>query len=149
MRSVRGRAVAFFLALALGTPGCDWVGSLTPFGVGTRDYSNEGVNVNGGWVGKTATGGAVTFQVGNDTVSRVVFVHITPGCTLTFTETATLAPIVNDIFTLQVDLEQGRFVVTGQFTSATACSGDYHFQGLQAGLCPTVGTGTLKETKSF
>ena len=58
MRRARARAAAVLLVLALGAPGCGLVDSLTPFGVGTRDYASRGLqNVNGTWAGTTATGG--------------------------------------------------------------------------------------------
>jgi hypothetical protein len=66
MRRARARAAAVSLALALGMSSCGLVDSLTPFGVGTQDYGAGVENLNGNWAGKTATGGDVTFQVGND-----------------------------------------------------------------------------------
>jgi hypothetical protein len=145
-----GALGAVLLALALFAPGCDLVSSLTPFGIGTRDYSTEGANVNGNWVGKTASGGDVTFQVGNDTASRLRFIHVAPGCALPFEDLSTLVPIVSSRFTLEVDLTTGgRFVASGFFASATAASGTYFFEGLPAGVCPTAASGTFTANKSL
>lgn len=149
MRRAGALVAAALLSLVLFSSGCDWVGSLTPFGIGTRDYSSEGANVNGNWVGKTGTGGAVSFQVGSDTVSTIRFLHVAPGCTLTFEESTKLVPVANGRFTVELDLDQGRFVATGNFTSATTCSGNYSFQALQAGICPSSGTGTFVADKVF
>jgi hypothetical protein len=150
MRCAGARAAALLLALALGTAGCDLVSSLTPFGIGTKDYSTGVKNVNGSWSGKTATGGDVTFQVGSDTVIDLRFHHVAEGCTLSF-ESLTLAPpILDGKFTLDLPLEpQGRFVATGIFGSSTTCSGTYFFEGLPAGSCPTAGSGTFSASKTL
>jgi hypothetical protein len=143
MRRARARAAAVSLALALGTPGCGLVDSLTPFGVGTQDYGGGVENVNGNWAGKTGNGGDVTFQVGNNTVSSPVFLHVTPDCTWRFESLTIVAPVVDSVFTIEIPYDQGRFVATGRFTSASACSGTYFFEGLGAGVCPTAGTGSF------
>ena len=143
-----GALGAVFLALTLAAPGCDVVSSLTPFGIGTRDYSTEGANLNGDWAGTTASGGEVTFQVGNDEVSRLRLFHEATGCSLPFEDLTNLVPIVNNIFTIEIRLTQGRFVATGNFTSATRVSGTYFFEALQAGACPTAGSGTFSAEKT-
>ena len=148
MRKARALAAAVLLALVSGASGCGLVDSLTPFGVGTQDYSStSGSNVNGDWVGKTGSGGDVTFQVGSDTVLKLHFEHVDGACTLPFDATTT-EPIVNGEFTIETALNQGRVVVTVKFTSSTTCSGTYFFEALPAGDCPTAGTGTLVAEKS-
>ena len=152
MRGAGARAAAVILALALGAAGCDLVSSLTPFGIGTQDYnSGSGVgNVNGNWAGKTASGGEVTFQVGSDTVSELRFQHVAGDCTLTFESLNIAPPIVDGRFTLDLPVEpQGRFVATGNFTSADTCSGTYFFEALPAGPCPTSGSGTFTANKTL
>lgn len=144
-----GALGAVVLAFALVAPGCDLVSSLTPFGIGTRDYTSEGANVNGNWVGKTASGGDVTFQVGNNAVSQLRFLHVTAGCRLPFEDLTTLVPVVNNSFTTEILLDQGRFVATGTFSSSTTCSGTYFFEALPAGVCPTAGSGTFVANKSL
>ena len=150
MRKAGALAAATLLALALGAPGCGLVDSLTPLWVGHQDYGAGGENVNGSWAGKTATGGDVTFQVGSDTVSRLVLNHVTTDCTMSFKQEATTAPpIVNGVFTLELRYaDQGRIVITGTFTSDATCSGTYFFEALPAGPCPTSGSGTFYADKS-
>jgi hypothetical protein len=149
MRGAGALAAAALLALALCAPGCNLVDSLTPFGVGTRDYASEnsGVNLNGTWNGLTASGGGVGFQVGSDTVSDLTLHYAGSGCTLPF-EASLTAPIVNGAFTLEENLATGgRFVATGTFNSSTTVSGSYFFEGLPAGSCPSAGTETFSATK--
>jgi len=148
MRKARARAAAVILALAFGASGCDLVSSLTPFGVGTQDYSSiGGNNVNGDWVGKTGSGGDVTFQVGSDTVLKLHFQHVEGACILNFDATTTV-PIVNGEFTVEIALTQGRFVAAGKFPTSATCSGTYFFEALPAGGCPTAGTGTFVAEKT-
>ena len=152
MRSARARAAAVCLALALGTPGCGLVDSLTPFGVGTRDYASEvsGENVNGLWAGNTASGGNVSFQVGSDVVSKFILTHVADGCTLEFDAFDITPPVVDGVFTIEKNIDAGgRFVVTGTFTSSTTSSGSYFFNSLTAGSCPTAGTGTFTANRQF
>ena len=151
MRKAGALAAATLLALALGAPGCGLVDSLTPFWVGNQDYGAGTENINGNWVGKTATGGDVTFQVSSDTVSHLVLNHLTTDCTMTFKQEATLPPpIVDGAFTLELRYaEQGRFVITGTFASATTCSGTYFFEAFPAGICPTAGNGTFTANKTL
>jgi hypothetical protein len=147
MRRARARVAAVILALAFGASGCDLVSSLTPFGVGTQDYTGGGGNVNGTWAGQTASGGEVTFQVGSDTVSKLHIVHIAGACTLTF-DAPTSILIVNDGFTVEIPLDQGRTVASATFTSSAGCSGSYFFEALPTGGCPTAGTGTFVAQKT-
>ncbi|MHB8836881.1 MAG: hypothetical protein ACYC9Y_14430 [Candidatus Methylomirabilia bacterium] len=150
MRGARALAAAVILAFAFGASGCELVSSLTPFGIGTQDYGGGAENINGTWEGQTSSGGVVTFQVGSDAVSQLHFHHVAPGCTVSF-EALTLTPLVVDgVFTLDMPLDvQGRFVVTGTFTSATTCSGTYFFEALPAGTCPTAGSGTFFAGKIY
>jgi len=150
MRRARAHAAAVILALALGAAGCGLVDSLTPFGVGTQDYGagTGAENVNGTWAGQTATDGEVTFQVGSDTVSKLHIVHIAGACTLTFDATTTVL-IVNNEFTVEMPLDQGRAVATATFTSSTTCSGSYFFEALPAGSCPTAGRGSFVASKTL
>jgi hypothetical protein len=148
MRRAGALAATALLAIALFAPGCDWIGSLTPFGIGTRDYAAEAENVNGLWTGQTGTGGEVTFQVSNDAVSRLHFLHIATGCTLTFEDLSNVEPIVGGGFSFEILLTQGRVVATGNFSSATTCSGTYFFEALPAGVCPSAGNGTFVAEKS-
>ena len=143
-----GALGAAALALALVAPGCDLVSSLTPFGIGTRDYTTEGNNLNGNWAGTTASGGEVTFQVGNDKVSRLHFIHETAGCSLPFEDLTKLVSIVDNSFTIEIRLTQGRFVATGNFTTATRASGTYFFEALPTGDCPTAGSGSFSAEKT-
>jgi hypothetical protein len=144
MRGPAALATALLLTVALLVSGCGLVDSLTPFGIDTKSYSAEGVNPNGIWVGTTGNGGAVTFQVGNDAVSRLLLVNATEGCNQTFEDEALVEPIVGGSFTVELAGDQGgRFVVTGRFTSSTSCSGTYFFEALPAGVCPTSGSGTF------
>jgi hypothetical protein len=147
MPKARARAAAVLLALAFGASGCDLVSSLTPFGVGTKDYGAGVKNVNGNWAGNTASGGEVTFQVGSDTVSLLHFEHVEATCTLTF-DAPTAVPIVNGSFIVEIALTQGKVVATGTFTTAGTCSGTYFFEALPAGGCPTAGTGTFVAEKT-
>jgi hypothetical protein len=152
MRRARARATAVGLALALGMHGCGLVDSLTPLGVGTQDYGGAGVeNLNGNWAGKTATGGDVTFQVGDDTVIDMILNHVTADCIKTFKQVVTSPPpIVDGVFTLELlYADQGRFVMTGTFTSSTTCSGTYFFEAFPAGVCPTSGSGTFTASKTL
>ena len=148
MRLAGAFTAAVLLSIASVANGCK-PSSLTPFGVGYQNYSVNTDNVNGNWAGKTANGGAVSFQVGNDTVSNWRLLHVTSSCTLTFEDLSTLFPVVDNEFTIEIILDQGRFVATGRFTSTTAASGTYFFEGLQAGLCGTAGTGTFTATKTL
>ena len=148
MRRAGALAAAVLLALAFGSAGCDLVSSLTPFGIGHQDYNNSSSNVNGDWVGKTATDGDVTFQVGNNTVSKLVFLHVVGTCTLTFDASSLTAPVINDEFTVELALKQGRVVATGKFTSSATCSGTYFFEGLATGACPTAGSGSFAADKT-
>ena len=149
MRKAGALATVVLLALAFVASGCDLVSSLTPFGIGTKDYSATGANVNGAWAGKTGNNGNVTFQVANEAVSELIVQHITAGCTLSLEADTLTAPIVNNRFTIEVALTQGRFVASGTFTSATTCSGTYSFEALPAGDCPTAGSGTFTANKTF
>jgi hypothetical protein len=151
MRRAGALAAVTLLALALGAPGCGLVDSLTPFWVGHQDYGSGGENVNGSWAGKTSTGGDVTFQVGSDTVTRLVLKHVTTGCTMSFEQVETTPPpIIDGVFTLELLYEaQGRIVITGTFTSDTTCSGSYFFEAFPAGDCPTAGTGTFTANKTL
>jgi hypothetical protein len=149
MRRARARGAAAFLAFALLAPGCDLVSSLTPFGIGHQDYRGGVENVNGDWVGSTASGGEVTFQVGNNSAARLHFLHVAPGCTLTFEDLATLVPVIDNTFTVEIRLDQGRFVATGNFTSSGTATGTYFFEALQAGICPTAGSGTFFANKKL
>jgi len=149
MRKAGALATGVLLALAFVASGCDLISSLTPFGVGTKDYSATGANVNGTWAGKTGSGGDVTFQVGNDTVSQLIVQHVTTGCTLSFEADSTTAPVVNGGFTIELTLTQGSFVATATFTSATTCSGTYSFKALPSGDCPTAGSGSFTANKTF
>jgi len=150
MMKTGARAAAVLLALALGVAGCK-PSSLTPFGIDTKspqDYDNTSQNVNGTWTGKTASGGDVNFQVGSDTVSKLVLNHVAAGCTITFEAADVTAPVVNDGFTLEKAVDAGgRIVITGTFSSASTSSGSYFFEGLPAGVCPTSGTGTFGANK--
>ena len=151
MRKRGALAAAALLALALGVVGCK-PSSLTPFGIGTRDYSSEttGDNVNGVWAGKSASGGDVSFQVGSDTVSQFILHHVASGCTLTFDAADVTAPVVDGRFTVENTVDAGgRFVVTGTFNTSATSSGSYFFEGLSAGSCPTSGTGTFSASKTF
>ncbi len=149
MRLRRTLAATLLLALALGAPGCDWIGSLTPFGIGHQDYSGSGENVNGNWVGKTATGGDVTFQVGSNTVSQLHLNHVATGCTLSFLAETTTALVVDGRFALEYNIDTGgRFSMTGTFTSGSAATGTFLFEGLPAGICPSTGNGTFTATKT-
>ena len=104
--------------------------------------------MNGDWVGETATGGEVTFQVGSDEVFKLHIVHIAGTCTLTFDAATLTPPIVDGGFTLDLPLDpQGRFVATGNFTSSSTCSGSYFFEALPTGSCPTTGSGTFVANK--
>lgn len=148
MRRARAGAAAVILALAFGGSGCDLVSSLTPFGIGTQDYGNTGdKNKNGDWAGTTASGGAVTFQVGSDMVLDLIFLHVEGGCTIPF-EATTNVRIVNDGFTVEIPQDQGRCVATVRFPTATTCSATYFFEGLPTGGCPTAGTGTFVANKT-
>lgn len=151
MRQAGARAPAVLLVgalLALVAPGCDLVSSLTPFGIGHQDYSSGEKNVNGVWAGTTASGGAVTFQVGNDVLSKLNLTHISTGCTLKFVVDTISARLVDDTFSLEMTLETGgRFLASGTFTSATTCTGSYRFEGRPAGVCPTAAGGTFTANK--
>jgi hypothetical protein len=151
MRRARARAAAVSLALALGMLGCGLVDSLSPFGVGTQDYGAGVENLNGNWAGKTATGGDVTFQVGDDTVTNMILYHVTADCIKSFNQVVTSPPpIVDGVFTLElIYSDQGRFVMTGTFTSSTTCSGSYFFEAFPAGICPTSGAGTFTASKTL
>jgi len=150
MRQAGALAAAVLLALALGAAGCNLVSSLTPFGIGTRDYSGTGgENLNGDWVGTTASSGEVKFQLGNNEVSNLRFLHIEGACTLTFEALTATDRVVNDGFIVEIALSQGRFVATSKFTTASSCSGTYFFEGLPTGGCPTAGTGTFVAEKTF
>ena len=143
MRGAAARAAAVLLVLALAAPGCDLVDSLTPFGIGTQDYDSGNLSVNGIWAGTTGSGGAVEFQVGSDTVIDFTLNHVADGCTLPFEALSIAAPVVSNVFIIELALDQGRFTATGRFTADTTCSGTYRFESLPAGVCPSSGTGTF------
>jgi hypothetical protein len=147
MRRAGALAAAVILALALGAPGCK-PSSLTPLFIGTQDYSGGNLSVNGTWAGKTANGGDVTLQIGSDMLSRLKVLHVETGCTLTFEVTDAATPIVDNVFTVEILYDQGRFVATGTFTTADTCSGTYFFEALGAGVCPTSGTGSFTAEKT-
>jgi hypothetical protein len=142
-------AAVALLALSVGTGGCGLIDSLTPFGVGTRDYSSAGDNVNGTWFGTTDSGGAVSFQVASETVSVPKFLDTVADCTRDFTSEADTAPVVDGRFTIQILYDQGRFVASGTFTSDGTCSGTFFFEALGASACPSNGTGTFVAVKVF
>ena len=147
MRRAGALAAATFLVIALGAAGCDWIGSLTPFGIGHQDYGAGDANLNGDWAGKTASGGDVKFQIGDNAVSEFVFYHIEGACTLTF-EFPPGARVVDGVFTTEVALTQGRCVVTVSFPTADTGSGTYFFEGLPTGDCPSAGSGTFVADKT-
>jgi len=150
MRCAGARAAALLLVLVLGTAGCGLVDSLTPFGVGTQDYGSGVQNVNGDWEGSTASGGKVTFQVGNDKVLKLHVRHVVAEEILSFKALTSEPLIVDGVFTIDLPLEtQGRFTATGTFTSANTCSGTYFFEALPAGNFPTTGSGTFSAVKIF
>ena len=77
-----------------------------------------------------------------------MFLHVAADCTWTFESDGELTPVVDDVFTVEISYDQGRFVATGTFTSSTTCSGTYFFEGAPgAGVCPTSGTGTFVAQK--
>lgn len=143
MRGAAARAAAVLLLLVLATPGCDLVDSLTPFGIGTQDYDSGNHAVNGTWFGATGSGGAVVFQVGSDTVIDFALSHISESCVLQFEAPSIAATVVENVFIVDVTLDQGKFTATGRFTSASASSGTYRFEALPAGLCPSSGAGSF------
>jgi hypothetical protein len=150
MRLSGAGAAAVLLTLVLGAAGCDLVSSLTPFGIGHKDYGGESENRNGTWKGKTATGGEVTFQVGSDKVSELLLHHVSAGCNLAFDILDFAPPVIDGVFTIDMPAEiQGRIVITGNFTTASTCSGTYLFEGFQAGACPSAGSGTFFAEKTF
>lgn len=150
MRRAGALGIAVLLTLALGAHGCGLVDSLTPFGIGHRDYSSEGYNVNGLWVGTVDSGGAVTFQVGNAEINELLLQYVTDVCTIDFGGTTGPVPIVDGEFTIERDLtslDQGRIVITGRFTSSNTCVGSFSFEGLPASSCPTSGAGSFSAEK--
>jgi len=153
MRSARAGAAAVILALALGAPGCGLVDSLTPFGVGTRDYASEGTteNINGVWSGTASNGKPLSFIVASELVTDIKFSHTVGDCTQPFELTAKKVPVVNGTFVYENNFEtQGSIRVEGRFTSAETFTGRYQFQGLPTSSCPgiTSGSGTLAATKT-
>ena len=147
MRKAGALTAAVLLVLALAAPGCDLVSSLTPFGIGNRDYGSGSDNTNGLWTGKSSTGGDVTMQVGSSTVTSLMIHHIDGACNLPLEAQSVSEPVVNNVFSVTVDLTQGRFTAIGTFTSPTTCSGSYSFEGLAAGTCPSSGSGTFTAQK--
>ena len=151
MRKAGALVAAALLALALGAPGCK-PSSLTPFGIGYQDYGGgKGDNYNGGWIGATSTGGTVVFLVGNSQVTELLLQHVTADCTITFGGTVTGVLIADGGFRFEADLtnlSQGRIIVEGRFSSPTASSGTYSFEGRPAGVCPTAGTGSFTANKT-
>lgn len=152
MRKAGALGTAVLLALALGAHGCGLVDSLTPFGIGTRDYSTEGDNVNGVWTGTAGAGGVVGFQVGNAEVNEMLLQYKTADCTITFAGDTGPVPIIDGAFTIERDLtslDQGRIVITGRFTSSNTCVGSFSFEGLPASSCPTSGVGSFTAEKAL
>jgi hypothetical protein len=152
MRNARARVAAVLLPLALVAAGCDLVSSLTPFGIGHKDYSVSTEGVNGDWAGKTNNGGDFTFQVASDRVLNIVFKHIGADCNQPFTLDAKTVPVVDGVFIYEnVFAEQGQVRVEGHFTSDTTCTGTYSFEGLPASRCLnlTAGNGTFAATKKL
>ncbi len=149
MRRTGALAAGALLLLALGVAGCK-PSSLTPFGIGTQEPDTAGTGVNGLWEGTTSTGGEIRFQVGDDVVTTLLFSHVDANCTLSFeSPSSSTTTIVDDLFTLEVALTQGRFVVEGRFTSSTTSAGSYFFEALAAtSSCPTSGSGTFDATKT-
>jgi len=153
MRRVGALAGAALLVLALGVSGCDLVSSLTPFGIGHKDYGSGADSINGFWSGSTGTGGPVTFQVADSHVYEMRLLHATPECSLDFkAESSATTIIADDSFRLELnltDLGQGRIVFEGRFTSSSTCAGSYFFKGRPAGICPTAGSGTFRVEKTL
>ncbi len=154
MRKAGALGTAVFLALALGAYGCGLVDSLSPFGIGTRDYAAEasGANLNGVWSGTSGDGGTVTFQVGDSEVNELVLVHVTGDCIINFDGSEAAVPIVDGVFTIErglTSLAQGRIIITGRFTSSSTCVGNFTYEGLPASSCPTSGVGSFLAGKVF
>jgi hypothetical protein len=140
-------AVAAAAAIVLGALGCK-PSSLTPFGLGTRGPESSGAGVNGTWQGTTSSGGTVAFQVGDDRITTLLIDETTGDCTRSLS-TTTDVDVVDDAFTIELALTQGRVVIAGRFTSSTTCSGSYSFEGLAIeGTCPTRGTVSFTASKA-
>jgi len=151
MRRALAPGAAVILALGLVASGCGLVDSLTPFGIGTRDYGGGSENVNGDWTGSTGNGGDFAFQVATDKVLDINFTHVTADCSQPFELTAKVVQVVDNTFVHENNFDtQGSIIVQGRFTSASTCTGSYTFKGLAASRCAdlTSGTGTFTATKT-
>ena len=81
-------------------------------------------------------------------MSGLLLLHVTADCTLPFEDASSTVPIIDDIFTFEVPLDQGKLTVKGIFTSSTTCSGTYVFEALPAGgACPSAGSSTFTAVK--
>jgi hypothetical protein len=143
----RGSALAVAAAaLMLAAAGCK-PSSLTPFGVGERDYSTSGFN--GVWQGSTSAGGTVFFQVADNKIVSLESFPLGPNaCEKSF---PLAEPIPIEDGTVTIDLRDGndRLVVAGSFSSPTECAGTYRYEiHSTVGGCTGSGSGSFVATKA-